>query len=262
MNQDNSSHRTRVLLVENHDLARNTLADMLNRCEYNVAAAANTGEAFTYLDTHGEPIDVVVTNVNLSSTSGLEFARQVQAGYPHIKIVFLVTALTGGMTIDDITAVSPYIASKAARSSLVHGIAANIACALLPGTVIPKKIFVVEPDSTVLNDMCVLMGRAGYVPLPKTLSHDQFFEDVNAAAAACLSVLPPKDGSDRFTLAQDVRMMNSRCPIILTLHGEEAFAVNGDVLGGLAPASVVMESPEATFAEKILEQLKQVVPIQ
>ena len=76
-----------VLFVEDEVLIRTPVAQILRGAGFVVNEAANTDEAWSYLQT-GAPVDLVFSDIQMpGSMDGVEFARKVREKYAHIVIV-------------------------------------------------------------------------------------------------------------------------------------------------------------------------------
>lgn len=77
----------RILVVDDEDAIRRTLAVLLERRGYTVAAAANAEEALAWLVQRA--FDLVLVDLQLPGMNGLELARIVEGQQPSAKIVVL-----------------------------------------------------------------------------------------------------------------------------------------------------------------------------
>jgi PAS domain S-box-containing protein len=77
----------RILLVEDEALIRHTTADMLTRLGHLVLQAPSAEAAWAAMS--GQNIDLLLADVGLPGTSGLELAAQISRDYPDIQIVFV-----------------------------------------------------------------------------------------------------------------------------------------------------------------------------
>lgn len=84
--------RHRVLVVDDDDAVRETLAQSLTRDGYVVDTAGNVGDAVALLGR--EAIDLVVTDLVLPGGSGLEVARTVKRSHPATPVI-LITGWPG-----------------------------------------------------------------------------------------------------------------------------------------------------------------------
>ena len=75
-----------VLLVEDDDFIRETLAELLGTSGHAVLQASDAPSALAALAAH--PVDVLVTDVGLPRVSGLELARDALARHPHLAVIF------------------------------------------------------------------------------------------------------------------------------------------------------------------------------
>ncbi len=75
-----------VLLVEDDDFIRETLAELLGASGSVVLQAHDATTALVALAAH--PVDVMVTDVGLPKVSGIELARQALARQPRLAVIF------------------------------------------------------------------------------------------------------------------------------------------------------------------------------
>lgn len=102
-----------VLVVEDDDLIRFTIADYLRDVCYAVIEVANAAEALEIFAS-GAPVDVVFTDVQMpGEMDGLMLVRWVHEYRPHVQV--LVTsgkgdgALSCGLIADDAFFAKPYV---------------------------------------------------------------------------------------------------------------------------------------------------------
>jgi DNA-binding NtrC family response regulator len=70
------SERFRVLVVDDHAQARESVADVLRVAGYDVATCASATEALSRLGR--QPVDVIVTDLQMPGMDGLEFIRELE----------------------------------------------------------------------------------------------------------------------------------------------------------------------------------------
>jgi DNA-binding NtrC family response regulator len=80
---------SRVLIVDDHEAARQSVAFTLREAGYDVACLASAVEALKRLDQ--ESYDVIITDLLMPGMNGLEFIRQLERR-PHGAQVIMVTA--------------------------------------------------------------------------------------------------------------------------------------------------------------------------
>lgn len=84
-----------ILVVEDEDLIRLTVAEFLRDCGYCVFEAANADEAILTLTTENRRIDLVFSDIRMPGTmNGLRLARWVRAHKPTTQII-VTTAYAG-----------------------------------------------------------------------------------------------------------------------------------------------------------------------
>jgi len=77
-----------ILLVEDEDVVRGLAYRVLSESGYTVLQASNGATALQILKEHGDAIHLLVTDVVMPGMGGHDLAEQVQAQYPHIKVLF------------------------------------------------------------------------------------------------------------------------------------------------------------------------------
>lgn len=80
------SMRSTVLLVEDDVLIRSCTREMLSELGHRVIEAGNAEEALQVV--RGAEVDILMTDINLPRTSGLELAREAKSHFNNLKIVF------------------------------------------------------------------------------------------------------------------------------------------------------------------------------
>ncbi len=86
----------RILLVEDQAMVRGALAALL-ALEADieiVAAVASVSEAQAQL--RAQPIDILLTDIELGAESGLDLAAQVRSDYPQLRVIILTTFARSG----------------------------------------------------------------------------------------------------------------------------------------------------------------------
>jgi two-component system, response regulator, stage 0 sporulation protein F len=84
----------KILLVEDDDLVRDMLAQVLTRASHEVHSATNGDEASDYLQT-AEP-DIMVTDIIMPKKSGITLISEVRDKHPNMEII----AISGGGRLD------------------------------------------------------------------------------------------------------------------------------------------------------------------
>jgi DNA-binding NtrC family response regulator len=79
--------RFRVLVVDDHDRARDAVVDVLRQAQYEVDACASAIEALATFAT--EKIDVVVTDLQMPGMDGLEFIREIERRRIDVQVLMI-----------------------------------------------------------------------------------------------------------------------------------------------------------------------------
>ncbi len=82
----------RVLVVDDEENARIGLKKLLALDGFRVAAVANGYEALEHLEEN--PVDLVITDINMPEMNGLVFLRELNRSYPAVNVI-MVTAYGG-----------------------------------------------------------------------------------------------------------------------------------------------------------------------
>lgn len=87
-----SAPRLNVLLVEDHDILRQMLAQALEEAGHRVVALSCAEEIED--ETAGQPVDVFLIDINLPGEDGLSLTRRLRTAYPLAGLI-IVTARSG-----------------------------------------------------------------------------------------------------------------------------------------------------------------------
>lgn len=83
-----------ILLVEDDDLVRDMLTQVLQRASHEVVGAANGDEAATYLQNQAP--DIMITDIIMPKKSGITLISEVKNRHPNLDII----AISGGGRLD------------------------------------------------------------------------------------------------------------------------------------------------------------------
>jgi two-component system, cell cycle sensor histidine kinase and response regulator CckA len=79
-----------TILVVEDDPAVLTLVDRLLTAKgHSVLAAHDPDDASFVLAEHGKPPDLLLTDIILPGTTGVEYAQTMKAGYPTLRVIFM-----------------------------------------------------------------------------------------------------------------------------------------------------------------------------
>jgi signal transduction histidine kinase/CheY-like chemotaxis protein len=79
----------RMLLVEDDDLVRPALTEMLEIAGWSVKSVSTASEALEALQNEPVPFDVLVTDLSLVGMTGRELARQAETQHPDLKTILI-----------------------------------------------------------------------------------------------------------------------------------------------------------------------------
>ncbi len=79
----------KILIVDDEENARFAMSRLLANEGYQISAVGNGLEALEFL--HHNPVDIIITDINMPEMDGLMFLREVNRAYPQVKVI-MVTA--------------------------------------------------------------------------------------------------------------------------------------------------------------------------
>ncbi|AOE60771.1 response regulator [Pseudomonas corrugata] len=77
-----------VLVVEDDDIVRMLIVDVLEELEYQVLEANGCEQALDYLRNLSQPVDLMMTDIGLPVMDGRELARQARLVRPGLPVLF------------------------------------------------------------------------------------------------------------------------------------------------------------------------------
>lgn len=86
-----------VLLVDDFDFLRNLVRDWLKSCGMDVLEASNSTEAIHIASSHPRTIDLLLTDLEMPGTSGLDCAKAIADMRPGICIL----CMSGGISVEE-----------------------------------------------------------------------------------------------------------------------------------------------------------------
>jgi DNA-binding NarL/FixJ family response regulator len=117
----------RVILVDDHDLFRTGLVNLLTEQGVHVIGEAATGDAALRLVRDLAP-DVVVMDINMPGISGVDATREIAAFAPRTRVVVLTISADDGDVVDAVMAgACGYLLKDSSIQELIAGIRAAAA---------------------------------------------------------------------------------------------------------------------------------------
>lgn len=78
-----------ILLVEDEDMLRGLIKELLQIKGYSVLEARQGLEALDHLEAHGQSVDLILTDVVMPHMSGAELVEQLRREHPSLKVIFM-----------------------------------------------------------------------------------------------------------------------------------------------------------------------------
>ena len=88
----------RVLVVDDHAAARESIADVLRSAGYDVTCSASAVEALPLVD--HQPLDVVITDLQMPGMDGLEFIRQLNRRQQRLQVLMITAHATVASAVE------------------------------------------------------------------------------------------------------------------------------------------------------------------
>ncbi len=82
-------HGTTILLVEDDEIMRSLTRQLLQEHGYTVIEADDGKSALEWVESHPDPIDLVLTDVVMRRMSGPELVERLNASHPNLKVVYM-----------------------------------------------------------------------------------------------------------------------------------------------------------------------------
>ncbi|HEX3865521.1 MAG TPA: response regulator [Gemmatimonadaceae bacterium] len=79
----------RVLVVDDEETTRLTIARLLEAGGYTVVTASSGDEAMSRLAIDGESIDIVLSDVTMPGMTGIDLSYQIRAQYPDMPVAIV-----------------------------------------------------------------------------------------------------------------------------------------------------------------------------
>jgi len=80
---------TTILLVEDDDIMRSLTRQLLQEHGYTVVEASDGKSALEWIESHAEPIDLLLTDVVMRRMSGPELVERLGVSHPTLKVVYM-----------------------------------------------------------------------------------------------------------------------------------------------------------------------------
>jgi CheY-like chemotaxis protein len=78
-----------ILLVDDDPVLRNLVHRVLRHGGYNVITGSGAPEALTIAECHDEPIQLLLTDVEMPGMNGFELMRRLRLERPELKVLFM-----------------------------------------------------------------------------------------------------------------------------------------------------------------------------
>jgi len=134
--------KQRVLLVDDHEVVRLGLKSLLERHpQFDVVGEASTAREALEMITHTQP-DVVVMDIRLPGTSGIEACEEITNRFPSTKVIMLTSYAEDEMLFSAIRAgASGYVLKQIGGEDLVKALEAVSRGEALLDPAVTQRVF-------------------------------------------------------------------------------------------------------------------------
>jgi len=78
-----------VLVVDDHEITRNTIARMLEAGGFTVRTASSASDALDRLSRESDEIDMVLSDVTMPGMSGIDLSYKIRETYPALPVAIV-----------------------------------------------------------------------------------------------------------------------------------------------------------------------------
>lgn len=78
-----------ILVVEDEEMVRGLICEVLRREGYRVVACGDAAEGIEASERYGQAIDLLLTDVVMPGMNGPEMASRIQQSLPQLRVVFM-----------------------------------------------------------------------------------------------------------------------------------------------------------------------------
>jgi DNA-binding NarL/FixJ family response regulator len=136
-----SAEPIQIVVVDDHQLFRTGLAELLEQEGLNIIGTAGDGETALKIIAETVP-DVVLMDLDMPGLSGLETTREISKIAPRTRVLMLTVSGEEQSVVDSIAAgAHGYLLKGTSLTSLVGGIKAAVAGESLMSTSVAAKLF-------------------------------------------------------------------------------------------------------------------------
>lgn len=136
-----SAEPIQIVVVDDHQLFRTGLAELLEQEGLKIVGTAGDGETALKIIAKTVP-DVVLMDLDMPGLSGLETTREISKIAPRTRVLMLTVSAEEQSVVDSIAAgAHGYLLKGTSLTSLVSGIKAAVAGESLMSTAVAAKLF-------------------------------------------------------------------------------------------------------------------------
>src|SRR5215469_2745407 len=90
-----------ILLADDEPQLRNLLCLILETCGYSLLVAKDAQDALEIVSKSAEPIDLLVSDIEMPGMTGPELAKQIRRFRPYLKILLISGYSRSVLTVDE-----------------------------------------------------------------------------------------------------------------------------------------------------------------
>jgi CheY-like chemotaxis protein len=149
-----------VLVVDDEAAVRLALKRVLDRAGYAVRTASNAQEGMAEL--RAQPADIVITDIIMPKTDGVELIRAIVSEFPRVRIVAISGGGSYGIGEYKPNAITTTAYLSAAQSAGAHAVLTKPFGASDVLQAIAMRVLVVDDDEAIRAALTRVLEQAGY----------------------------------------------------------------------------------------------------
>jgi CheY-like chemotaxis protein len=103
-----SGSRFSILVVDDEDAIRNLICRFLEGEGHEILLSSNASDALRFAFTSLQRFDLILTDIRMPGTSGIEFAQRLLQRWPGVPILFISGALDEEEARQQVSASGPF----------------------------------------------------------------------------------------------------------------------------------------------------------
>ncbi|MCA9232479.1 MAG: response regulator [Planctomycetales bacterium] len=231
LQQQLSSGDERILLVDDEQSVLESTQFMLQQLGYRVTSCSSANEALNHFSAHPEDYDMVLSDMTMPRTSGIELLRRIRELRAEVPVV-LMTGFAGLLNEEELRRIGinefliKPINSQKLGSTIRHCLDPLATSKTKPPAspadcpkTSPAQVLIIDDDPLILRAMTKLLSSLGYSPFTAN-SLNEAFERLTSESIDAVLVDHHLGSEDGFESAGEIRnRAGGTPPLIIGMSG-------------------------------------------